>query len=90
MADWGPLPHPMTDGKTVAREEGAVTQPKADNRTAGPRHDVNYDATDSRHNREAGLAPWDSVDVNSGPTSDTDFDSLAGRFEDGPGAWRQT
>jgi hypothetical protein len=89
MADWGPIDKPMSHGKTVAGEEGAVIQPHASGGDA-PRHAVRYDATDSRHNAEAGLRPWTSIDPMSGPVTDTDWDHSTGRFEDGPGVWRQT
>jgi hypothetical protein len=90
MADWGALEHATGHfNERQVGEEGTVVQPHANGGNA-PHHDVRYDATDSRHGRETGLRPWVSVDPMSGPTSDEDFGTSAGRFEDGPGAWRQT
>jgi hypothetical protein len=86
---WGPVEHPVEhfSGRAVG-EEGAVVQPHVNGGNA-PRHAVDYNATDGRHGRESGMSPWDSVDVNSGVASDTDW-SKTGSFPDGPGSWRQT
>jgi hypothetical protein len=87
---WGSVGHPTErPHRQVGDTNGAVTQPSEASQGAAPYHAVRYDATDSRHSREAGLSPWDSVDVNSGIASTTDF-GKTGRFPDGPGAWRQT
>lgn len=88
MADWGALSKPMTDGRRIG-EEGDVVQFNEHGASHSPRHDVHYDATDSRHNLETGNRPWTSVDDRSGPMSDTDWESTR-HFPDGPGAWRQT
>lgn len=71
-------------------EPGMVTQPTPDDLNAEPRHDIDYNATDGRHNREAGLAPWHSIDERSGIVTDSDWENPVGRFPDGPGVWRQT
>lgn len=89
MADWGPIRKAVTDGKTVAGEEGTVTQPHVSGSDA-PRHEVDYDATDGRHNRESGMGPWRSIDSQSGICSDTNWETPHSRFPDGPGIWRQT
>jgi hypothetical protein len=89
VGSWGPVEHPTDKGGPAAGAEGTVTQPHVRGGDA-PRHPTDYNATDGRHNREAGLRPWASVDHFSGPTSDTDFGSTTGSFEDGPGVWRQT
>jgi hypothetical protein len=87
---WGPLTHPVHRFADHATgEEGDVVRHSPSGEGA-PTHPVDYNATDGRHNRESGLAPWTSVDSMSGPVSDTDFGTPAGRFPDGPGAWRQT
>ena len=87
---WGPLTHPVDRSNLAVGAEGSVTLSQEDHFEGAPHHTVHYDATDSRHNYETGQRPWTSVDVHSGHTSDTDFDTLTGRFEDGPGVWRQT
>jgi len=68
---------------------GDITQPAPGSPSRSPKHAENYDATDGRHNR-ADHQGWESVDPRSGPVSDTDFGDSTGRFEDGPGPWRQT
>lgn len=88
---WGPVTKPAgRNHAPVGARDGDVTASTQSRHEGPPVHAVRYDATDSRHNYETGQRPWESVDVNSGPTSHEDFGSLAGRFEDGPGAWRQT
>jgi hypothetical protein len=87
---WGPIEKPMGREHESIGAEGEVTLSTAARFEGSPIHPVRYDATDSRHNYETGQRPWASVDVNSGHTSDTDFGTLTGRFEDGPGVWRQT
>lgn len=89
---WGPLGRPMHRGSAdrAIGEEGDVVRFAETGAEHAPSHSVDYNATDGRHNRESGLAPWTSIDPLSGPTSDTDFGTSAGRFPDGPGAWRQT
>ena len=90
MADWSLLPHPVEqNNRPIGAKDGEVTQPSESSRGAGPHHAVRYNATDGRHSRESGMAPWTSVDVNSGEASESDF-SKTGSFPDGPGAWRQT
>ena len=90
MATWGAIEKPAGHfNEHGSGEEGAVVQPHVTGGNA-PRHPVDYNATDGRHGRETGLRPWTSVDPMSGPTSDTDFGTSAGRFPDGPGVWRQT
>lgn len=89
-ADWGPPTSPVQRGGQPVGTEGNITRPSPSSLTGAPTHPVSYSATDSRHNLETGFRPWTSVDVNSGPTSHDDFGSLAGRFADGPGVWRQT
>lgn len=87
---WGPIHKATTDGKTPGSgEEGAVTQhhPSGGN---GPHHEVNYDATDSRHGHARDLSGWVSVDHMSGPVTESDWENSTGHFPDGPGAWRQT
>lgn len=87
---WGPIHQATTDGKTVAGEEGAVIQPGTNSPSHGPRHEVNYDATDSRHGHARDLSGWVSVDHLSGPVTGEDWEHSRGHFPDGPGAWRQT
>ncbi|HEY1705616.1 MAG TPA: hypothetical protein VGG75_38510 [Trebonia sp.] len=89
-ASWGPVERPAGRGGRPIGAEGTVTQPSEGSLGAGPHHEVRYDATDGRHGRESGMHPWESVDPMSGPTANTDFGQSAGRFPDGPGAWRQT
>jgi hypothetical protein len=88
---WGPIERPVEhDVKGIAAdEEGQITKPRPNNRdaTAG-RHDESYDATDGRHNR-ADHQGWHSVDGDSGCDAEDGF-IARGRFEDGPGVWRQT
>jgi hypothetical protein len=87
---WGSVEHATErPHRPIGSTGGTVTQPSETSQSDGPHHEVRYDATDSRHSREAGMSPWDSVDVNSGVASTQDF-SKAGRFPDGPGVWRQT
>jgi hypothetical protein len=87
---WGPLTHPDNRNHLPVGAEGDITLSQPMRFEGSPVHTVHYDATDSRHNYETGQRPWESVDVHSGHTSDTDFGTLTGRFEDGPGVWRQT
>jgi hypothetical protein len=90
-SSWGPIHEQPADRNTMpVGSEGSVTKSSPTSFEGAPSHPVSYNATDARHNRESGLAPWQSVDPMSGPTSDTDFGSSAGRFPDGPGVWRQT
>lgn len=89
MADWGPIRKAVTEGKTVAREDGAVVQFSATGGAHAPTHPQDYDATDGRHGRELRIREWPSVDDGSGIANDTDW-GLTGRFPDGPGVWRQT
>ncbi len=86
---WGPIQPPHGRATDPIGEEGEPTLSTPAQHEGSPRHAVRYDATDSRHNLETGQRPWESVDVNSGPASHEDW-SPAGRFPDGPGAWRQT
>lgn len=88
---WGPVEKPMgRDHDPIGAKDGEPTLSTPMRHEGGTIHPVRYDATDSRHNYETGQRPWESVDMNSGRTSDTDFGALTGRFEDGPGVWRQT
>jgi len=88
---WGPVTHPDgRDHAPVGAKDGMPTLSTPMSHEGAPRHTVRYDATDSRHDYETGQRPWESVDEHSGRTSDTDFGALTGRFEDGPGVWRQT
>lgn len=89
MADWGPVEH-VTDGSSLAiSAEGSIVRHSMSGAGA-PSHPTDYNATDGRHNRESGLAPWQSVDPRSGIVTDTDWETPVGHFPDGPGAWRQT
>lgn len=91
VGSWGPIAPPAgRGGDPVGAKSGEPTLSTPSTHEGAPRHAVNYNATDGRHNRESGLAPWASIDHFSGPTSDTDFGSTTGSFEDGPGVWRQT
>jgi hypothetical protein len=88
---WGAIEPPhgrATD--PIGAKDGEPTLSMPGRFEGAPHHAVNYDATDGRHNRERGLSGWDSVDHMSGHTSDTDFGTVTGHFEDGPGVWRQT
>lgn len=86
---WGPLTHPDNRNHIAVGAEGSVTLSQEDHFEGAPHHTVHYDATDSRHNYEAGQRPWVSVDVHSGKASPENWD-CTGNFEDGPGVWRQT
>lgn len=86
---WGPIEKAVTHGKTVSREDGAVTQPHVSGGDA-PHHTVDYNATDSRHNYERGMRPWKSVDSGSGECTPGEWDHVSHAFPDGPGPWRQT
>lgn len=75
---WGLVEHPTGHNDD---ESGTVEQPS-------PGHNENYNATDGRHNK-ADHQGWPSVDGRSG--TDVGEDGAAhGKFEDGPGRWRQT
>lgn len=90
-SSWGPVEHPVEhDVKPIASHaEGADTTPEPDDRTHAPVSGrENYNATDGRHNR-ADHQGWESVDHRSGTDVGEDGEAH-GRFEDGPGAWRQT
>lgn len=87
---WGPIHKVTTDGKTVGREDGDVTQHHV---TGGDavRHPVSYNATDARHGHENNIGGnWPSIDHMSGPVTEHDWDHSTGHFPDGPGPWRQT
>jgi hypothetical protein len=91
VGSWGPVEHPTGRGGShpATGAEGTITQQHVNGGDA-PRHPIDYNATDGRHNRESGLAPWKSVDPNSGIVTDTDWETPVGHFVDGPGVWRQT
>jgi hypothetical protein len=91
MADWGSIHKATTDGKTPGSgEEGTVIQPGINAPAHGPRHEVNYSATDERGGHARDLSGWKSVDHMSGPVTESDWESSTGHFPDGPGVWRQT
>jgi hypothetical protein len=83
MADWGPIHKAVTDGNSMG-DEGEVTQPKQGG-SGSPTHPMNYDATDGRHSKP-NHEGWMSVDGKSGEG----WETLHGRFPDGPGPFRQT
>ena len=91
MADsWGPVTKPAGNyNEHAPGTDGEVVQPHVSGGSA-PRHPVNYSATDSRHGHERDMMGWPSIDQMSGPVTATDWENSAGRFPDGPGAWRQT
>lgn len=88
---WGPVEKPVEHNvKPIAADaEGSVTTPEPTARTHGPitGHE-NYNATDGRHNK-ADHQGWESVDGKSGTHVGEDGQAH-GKFEDGPGKWRQT
>lgn len=89
--NWGPItPTNERNSRPVGASDGEPTHSTPSSYEGAPHHAVDYSATDGRHNRETGFAPWSSIDPNSGPTSSSDFGDSAGRFPDGPGVWRQT
>lgn len=89
-ASWGPVEKPTGRDHRPLGEEGAVTLSTPASFEGAPRHDVRYDATDSRHGHERDMMGWPSIDHMSGPVTDTDWDHSTGHFPDGPGVWRQT
>jgi hypothetical protein len=86
---WGPIHKATTEGKGTG-EEGAVLRHSANGGFKSPSHSVNYDATDSRHGHERDMMGWPSIDHNSGPVTEHDWEHSTGHFPDGPGVWRQT
>lgn len=81
---WGPVEKPMGHHDD---ESGTVEQlDEHGSRSTG--HSENYNATDGRHNK-ADHQGWESVDVNSGTHVGEDG-KAHGKFDDGPGKWRQT
>jgi hypothetical protein len=86
---WGPISHPVTEGKTTGSPDGAETLPDEHGNAGSPEHAMNYDATDGRHSKP-NHEGWETVDVNGGCVADGDWASVTSKFADGPGPWRQT
>ncbi len=88
---WGPIDKPEHhDVKPIAADaEGSVTTPSPTSHSRGEitGHE-NYDATDGRHSKSDHQG-WESVDRHSGTNVGEDGEAH-GKFEDGPGKWRQT
>lgn len=74
----------MEDGEVMAEVAGHVRRPTPEHELNG----LNFDETDSRHNR-ATHQGWTPVDGNSGPMNEETWEK-SGDFPDGPGPWRQT
>jgi hypothetical protein len=85
---WGPVEHPVTEGKTTGSPDGAMTQPD-EHGSGSPSHPMNYDATDGRHSKP-NHEGWETVDTNGGCVADGDWATVTSKFPDGPGPWRQT
>lgn len=89
MADsWGMTEHPVERHPRPLGEDGEVVLGRPNGSFGGPVHAENYSATDGRHDRPD-HAGWASIDGNSGEDVGEDGEAH-GRFEDGPGVWRQT
>lgn len=88
--NWGPITQcHARNSRPIGASDGAPSHSTPTSFEGAPHHAVDYNATDGRHNRESGLAPWGSVEPGSGIASSDDW-TRAGAFPDGPGAWRQT
>lgn len=88
---WGQVTKPAgRHNELSCGDEGSVTRGSASSSLGGPSHPVNYSATDARHGHERDMMGWPSIDHNSGPVTESDWEHSTGHFPDGPGAWRQT